>query len=138
MYSMTADSPRQLPAVLQSVLAQQGLNWESDHYWLRRFRHAGKAAGTQIRSAIKSASIQAVSDKEKISTDEKEEKLKLNNTADSSLGLSSSDDDSNDSGSLTSRRAGRRGRDDAAGEGRSLGEMAREKCSEAFRAQASV
>jgi len=85
----------------------------------------------------KSASIQAVSDKEKMSNDEKEEKLRLKNTADSSLGLSSSDDDSNDSGSLTSKRAGRRGRD-AAGEGRSLGEMAREKCSEAFRAQASV
>jgi len=134
---LTADSPRQLPAVLQSVLAQQGLNWESDHYWLQRFRHAGKAAGTQIRATIKSASIQAGSDKEKMSNDKKEEKLRLNNTADSSLGLSSSDDDSNDSDSLTSKRAGRRGRD-AAGEGRSLGEMAREKCSEAFRAQASV
>ena len=129
---LTSDSPRQLPAVLQSVLAQQGLNWESDHYWLQRFRSAGKARASQIRDATKPplcSSHPPAADKATKPKDGAVEELE--DTADSSLDFSSDED------STTSRDGGRSGKD-AAGGGRSLGEIAREKCKQTFRVQASV
>ncbi len=85
-------SPQQLPAVLQSVLAQQGLDWESDHYWLQRFRRAegDRAQGVErVPSVQPSAQIDA-----KIAVElPSEMEAKAYVSEGSSFGLSDEDDD---------------------------------------------
>jgi len=127
---LTADSPQHLPAVLQSVLAQQGINWESDHFWLARFRHLSDAATKPPPISFRhSPAEKTPRDGVGVGIGIVQE---LEDTADSSLDFSSDDEDT-----AASREESMPGRG-AGGGGRSLGDITREKCKQTFRAQASV